>query len=98
VEAILAWEAPSNVKGVRSFLGFANFYRRFIKGFSEIIRPLSDLTHKDQVFKWTRDASESFERLKKMFSTGPLLAQFDSDLATVLETDSSGWCVGGVLM
>ena len=51
VEAILEWSAPTNVKEVQSFLGFANFYRRFIKDYSRIARPLTELTHKDKEFK-----------------------------------------------
>jgi len=98
VEAILSWEAPKSVKGVRSFLGFANFYRRFIREFSEIVRPLSDLTHKDRVFSWTDRAETAFQKLKKMFISAPILVQFDYDRETILETDSSGWSVGGVLM
>jgi hypothetical protein len=98
VEAVVAWESPTSTKGVRSFLGFANFYRKFIRNFSEIVRPLSDLTHKDVVFKWNDDAEAAFQRLKKMFSSGPLLVQFDYDRDTILETDSSGWCIGGVLI
>jgi hypothetical protein len=50
VKAITDWEAPTSVKGIRSFLGFANFYRRFIKDFSDLVRPLIDLTHKDRHF------------------------------------------------
>ena len=51
VEAILEWLAPTNVKEVQSFLGFANFYRRFIKDYSRIAGPLTELTHKDKEFK-----------------------------------------------
>jgi hypothetical protein len=98
IAAILAWEPPTTVKGVRSFLGFANFYRRFIKSYAELTRPLSELTHKDQPYTWTTDAAASFEKLKEMFTSAPLLAQFDYDLLTILEADPSGYCVGGVLM
>ena len=98
VRAILEWEAPKTVKGVRSFLGFANFYRTFIKDYSTICGPITKLTHKDTVFEWTADANASFEKLKKMFTTGPALLQFDSERETILETDSSGWAIGGTLM
>ena len=69
----MSWEAPKSVKGVRSFLGFANFYRRFIWEFSEIIRSLSDLTHKDRSFLWIEEAETAFRKLKKIFTSAPIL-------------------------
>ena len=53
VNAIKAWKEPKNVRGVRSFLGFANYYRRFIKDFAKIAKPLVQLTHKDVEWSWT---------------------------------------------
>ena len=97
VKAIQEWEPPTTVKGVRGFLGFANFYRRFIKNFSGIVRPMIDLTKKGTAFQWTQACQESFDTLKKMFTAGPILATFDPDRTTVVETDSSGYNVGGVL-
>src|SRR5208282_3656250 len=97
VKAIAECEAPTSVKGVRSFLGFANFYRRFIKDFSDLVRPLTDLTHKGRHFTWSPEADTAFERLKAIFTSAPALAQFDFDRETRIETDSSGWCIGGTL-
>ena len=74
VKAIAEWEAPTSVKGVRSFLGFANFYRRFIKDFSDLVRPLTDLTHKDRRFSWSLEADAAFKRLKTIFTSAPALA------------------------
>jgi hypothetical protein len=74
VKAIAEWEAPTSVKGVRSFLGFANFYRRFIKDFSDLVRPLTDLTYKDQHFTWSLEADIAFERLKAIFTSALALA------------------------
>ena len=51
VKAVLNWESPTTVKGVRGFLGFANFYRRFIRDFAKVVRPLTDLTQKDTEFR-----------------------------------------------
>lgn len=96
IEAISSWEAPTNVKGVRSFLGFANFYRRFIKNFAEVAAPLTRLTG-DVSFRWTQEEQTAFDKLKKIFISEPILAHFDPDRETVVETDSSGWAVGGVL-
>ena len=64
VEAIVQWEAPTSVKGVQSFLSFANFYYTFIKGFSKLTAPLTALVRKDQSFQWTIDADETFKKLK----------------------------------
>jgi hypothetical protein len=79
VKAIMDWEAPHSVKGIRSFLGFANFYRRFIRDFAEIVVHLTDLTKKDRTFMWTDDADKAFRRLKSLFTTAPILVQFDPD-------------------
>lgn len=76
VKVILEWEAPKTVKGVRAFIGFANFYRRFIKDFSKITAPLIVLTKKDARFTWTDATNES---LKKKFTSAPILMQFDPD-------------------
>lgn len=97
VDAIREWEAPTTVKGVLGFLGFANFYRRFIKGFSEVTAPLYQLVKKDIVFDWSATAEASFNKLKQAFISAPVLAQFKPEDETVLETDSSGYCIGGVL-
>ena len=97
IKAIQEWKAPTSVKGVQGFLGFANFYRRFIKDFSKVTAPLYGLIRKDTVFHWSTNTDQSFEKLKQAFLDAPVLAQFDPDHETVLETDSSGYCSGGVL-
>ena len=97
VAAIQQWEAPKTVKGVRSFLGFANYYRLFIPEFADIARPLTDLTKKGQPFNWNNKAQQAFEELKQLFISDPILAAFDPDRETVLETDASNWATGGVL-
>jgi len=97
VAAIKNWQTPTTVTGVRSFLGFANFYRRFISGFSITAGPLTDLTKKDISFQWSSKCQEAFNELKEQLITAPLLAQWDPDKETLLETDSSGWAIGGAL-
>ncbi|KAB2098877.1 hypothetical protein AG0111_0g12970 [Alternaria gaisen] len=96
VAAIREWEAPQTVKGVRSFLGFANFYRKFIKNFSQLAAPLTRLTG-DVSFRWGPEEQSAFDKLKEIFVSEPTLASFDPERETVLETDSSGFAVGGVL-
>jgi RNase H-like domain found in reverse transcriptase len=88
------------VKGVRGFLGFANFYRQFIKGFSGIARHLTILTTKELAklpFHLPEEALKAFETLKFAFISAPVLLQFDADRETIVETDSSGWCTGATL-
>jgi hypothetical protein len=78
VQCIRDCERPKSLRDVQSFIGFANFYRRFIKGFSKIAKPLSDLTKglpKD--WKWTEDITESFDKLKHCFTPVPILMHFD---------------------
>jgi hypothetical protein len=98
VKAIQEWQAPTTVKGVRSFLGFANFYRRFVKHFSDIVRPLTELTRTDRAFEWSAEAEGAFQRLKRIFLSEPALLQFVHDKPIRIETDSSGWCIGGTLL
>ena len=98
VKAILEWEPPRNVRAVRSFLGFGNFYRQFIERYSEIARPLTALTKKDIKFEWTSEANLAFEKMKRAFIEAPLLVTYDPEKPTVIEADSSGWALGGAFM
>src|SRR5205814_3149740 len=97
VAAITDWESPRSVWDVQGFLGFANFYRRFIKHFSNIVRPLVNLTKKDVKFDWTVECERAFNDLKHRFTTALILAHFDPDLECVVETDSSDHTQGGIL-
>ena len=97
VAAIRSWEAPVNVKGVRSFLGFANFYREFIEDFSDLSAPLSLLTHKTEPWKWGEEQEKAFRELKERFITAPILTHWDPDLPTTLEADCSGYSIGACL-
>ncbi len=96
VAAICEWETPKSVKDVQAFLGFANFYRRFIKAFSRIAAPLTSLTKKGEAWNWTPAAQEAFDNLKTLFSTAPILALFDPEKESVLETDASDHISAGV--
>ncbi|KAI1000108.1 Transposon Ty3-G Gag-Pol polyprotein [Podosphaera aphanis] len=97
VKAIREWEIPKTVKGVRGFLGFANFYRTFIKNYSDLVLPLTRLTQKDIPFVFDNECKRAFSILKEKFVMDPILAIFDPDRRTVLEPDASNWAVGGVL-
>ena len=98
VKAIQEWEAPKNVRGVRSFLGFGNFYRQFIDRYSELAAPLTALTKKDLKFVWSEEANHAFKRLKRAFVEAPLLTTYDPTKSTVIEADCSGWALGGAFM
>ena len=67
------WEAPMSVGEIRSFLGLAGYYRRFIENFSKIAKPMTELLKKDNKFKWTEECEASFEELKKRLVTAPVL-------------------------
>ncbi|MDA4133781.1 MAG: ribonuclease H family protein, partial [Thaumarchaeota archaeon] len=95
--AIREWEAPTNVKGVRSFLGFANYYRVFIPEYARITKPLDALLRKGAPFHWGSAETEAFEELRRRFCEAPILRQWDPALRTFLETDCSGYALGGVL-
>ena len=97
VEAIVSWETPRNVKDVRAFVGFANFYRRFIDAFSKIVAPLIRLTRKDVPFAFDEACKTAFESLKQAFTSAPILRHFDPDAPCVVEADSSDHVTGGIL-
>lgn len=96
-KAIDEWEIPSSVKDVQGFLGFSNFYRRFIKNFSAIVRSLVRLTKKDVVFDWSDKCNKSFNALKKAFVVAPILRHFDPELEVYVETDASDFVSAGIL-
>ena len=73
VSAVTEWESPKNVKEVRSFLGLAGYYRRFIENFSKIAKPMTELLKKDTKFIWTEECEASFQELKKCLVTSPVL-------------------------
>ncbi|XP_044719872.1 reverse transcriptase (RNA-dependent DNA polymerase) domain-containing protein [Hirsutella rhossiliensis] len=85
---------PTNIKSVRSFIGFANFYRVFMPDFSVIAEPLTRLTKKDVPFRWDGLCEEAFEKLKDLLITAPILA-LPSRKETIVEADASGFASGG---
>jgi hypothetical protein len=96
VEAIVSWEAPKTVRDVQCFLGFANFYRIFIKNYSRVAAPLTRLTCKDKL-EWGPQAGKAFQDLKTAFTTAPILVHPDFAKAFYLETDASDFALGAVL-
>ena len=97
VKAIVDWPTLTNVAAVRSFLGLAGYYRRFVKDFSKIASPLTDLLRTDAKFEWMDKQQLAFDRLKEAVSTGPVLIIPDESLPYVVTTDASGFAVGATL-
>jgi hypothetical protein len=97
VKSISSWPQPTKVKELQSFLGFANFYRMFIPNYSAIVLPLLKLLKKDIKYEWTQDCEEAFNKLKKHFIQGDILAHADLAQPFILETDASDFAVGGIL-
>jgi hypothetical protein len=97
VEAVLSWPTPKTVKEVQAFMGFANFYRRFIKGYSAVAKPLTETTKKDRIFSWDPEVQNAFDELKTRFTTAPVLSTFDPEQRTILETDASDFAIGACL-
>jgi len=97
VETVKAWPPPENLRDVRLFLGFANFYRRFIKGHSKVVEPLTWLTRKGQLLQWEKNQQKAFDGLKTSFTTAPILCRFDHDRNIVLETDASDFVYIAIL-
>ena len=79
VKGVLDWPTPKCVKDVQKFLGFANYYHRFIKSFAFIARSLYDIVKKNQKWDWTEKQEEAFRELKKRFTKEPVLAVPDLD-------------------
>ena len=107
VEAVVNWEVPTTVQEVRRFLGFVGFYRRFIKGFSRIAKPLTNLlrglessskrTAQKTRVEWDEQEQAAFQQLKDCLVTAPVLAYADYSLPFILHTDSSTEGLGAVL-
>ena len=97
VSAVAQWPTPDSRKKVQQFLGFANFYRRFIRNFSAIAAPLHALTSPLTPFLWSPQAEEAFQQLKARFTTAPILTVPDPSRQFVVEVDASNNGVGAVL-
>ena len=98
VEAVMIWESSKSVFEIRSFLGLAGYYRRFIEGFSRLALPLTKLTRKGQAFVWDAECERSFRTLKERLTTAPVLVLPDPRETFVVYCDASKMGLGGVLM
>jgi len=98
VEAVLNWRTPGSLTEVQPFLGFANFYRRFIQDYSRVARVLTELTKKTrEKWSWNLEAEKALQELKQRFTTAPILAHFDAQQPVIIETDASDFALGAIL-
>jgi len=98
VQGVIEWPVPRNVKDVQKFLGLANYYRRFVKDFATIAKPLHETTRKEKKRDWGEKQQKVFEELKRRFTTEPILVTPDLDKEMRVEADVSDFATGGVLL
>ena len=98
VSAILEWPTPTCAKHIKSFLGLAGFYRQFVKMFSSVTAPLTELLHNDIPFVWSNECEAAFNQLKKQIADQPTLILPRENVPFVVQTDASGYAVGASLM
>ena len=101
VQAVKDWPTLQSVKDVQSFLGLANYYRRFVRGYAQIAQPLTDLTRKEDgkplPWSWGTTEQKAFDTLKRALTSAPVLAHPDPQRQWTVQTDASGVAIGGVL-
>ena len=96
IEAIIDWP-PRNVTDVRYFMVLVGYYRRFIEGFSKVAHPITSLQRKGMKFEWTSRCEGSFQQLKNLLTSAPVLKVVDLEKDFVVYTDACGQGLGGVL-
>jgi hypothetical protein len=98
VNAVQAFPTPTTVKNVQSFVGLCSYYRRFIRDFAVIARPLTELTRKNQIFRWTAEHETSFRSLQAALTSPPVLGHPDYRLPMEIHCDASDYGIGAVLV
>ena len=98
IQTVSEYPKPRNVHQIRQFIGLTSYFRRFIKGFATIAKPLTNLTKKDVPFSWTEQQEDAFQTLKRKLVERPVLALYNREAITELHTDASKHGLGGVLL
>jgi len=98
IRTIMEWPIPKDVADIRSFMGLEGYYQRFVEGFSRVEYPITSLQKKGKAFKWTPNCQRSFDQLKHLLTTSPILSIDDPIKEYVVCTDAGKEGVGGVLM
>lgn len=97
VDAIVSWQSPRNMPALQIFLGFANYYRKFIRNYSALALPLTRLTQKGVPFVWDRVAESAFRAILDAFTGAPVLCHFDPDRQCIVEVDASDFALGLII-
>jgi hypothetical protein len=97
IDAVKTWPIPTNISELRSFLGLASYYRKFVKDFSAIATPMTQLLHKDKPYHWGKDQNSAFESLKHCLISAPVLILPDPTKPFTVTTDASDLAMGAVL-
>jgi hypothetical protein len=98
IQDALSWNTPTSVTDIRSFLRLVRYYQRFIKAFSKITKPMTELLGKDKKFKWTPTCKASFQELKKRLTTALVLVMPDMEKPFLINCNALGQGLGCVLM
>ena len=103
VDAIATWPQPTIFPELQTFLGFCNFYRRFIKAYSRVVALLTGIlkgsvsSRKSGLFEWSKDAETTFRKLLERFTSAPLLIYFEPSRRTRIETDASAYAIAAII-
>ena len=98
IQDVLNWKAPTSILEIRSFLGLAGYYRRFVPDFSKIARPMTELLKKGVRFNWDDKCEQAFQTLKKFLTSAPILAQPDITRPFDVYCDASGTNFGSIFI
>src|SRR6266568_8290242 len=97
IKVIINWQEPKNIKDIRAFIGFANFYQQFINNFFALVSPLMALTQKDKAFIFNKKYKKAFTYLKVIFITTPILQHFNLNQINIIKIDLSNYVIKGIL-
>ena len=97
VKAVVEWDSPENLHDLCAFLGFSNFYRQFILGYSEVVSSMIKLMKKDVKFAWNAESEAAFQQLMHRFILVPILTHFDAEREIIVETDALDYVSAGIM-